>query len=521
MEGLLREFDWSNNPLGPLENWPMSLKLFVSLILPNTLPCAILWGPELILIPNEPGVFHPNNKNGKLENLGKRARDFYSRIWSQFEPIINSVRYEGKSFFGEDYPTRDLSWDESPISYWSMNLSPLRNEFGQIKGILMTAYDTTEKVLNFQGLRETQNRLELALDAVKMGTYEYRVAIDEFIPSDRFLEITGAKRGISRSEMRNTIFEEDRIIRDQAYHKALHTGILLYEVRLQKDPSQWIRIEGKAYFNEKGEAEKMVGTILDISDKKKSEERILESTKKLAIALEEQRDLQRQKDEFLQIASHELRTPLTSIKGFGQLVEEILLENQLFNESQMVEKLNQKIDQLQKLVENLFDVSKLNSGKLFFEDSVFDLVDLLKSNVEDVRYSPTQHFFKEEYPFKGKVIADRDRISQVIMNLLTNAIKYSPPGSEITIRSRKQGNFMVVDIQDKGIGIPDSEQEKIFSQFFQSEFLSSQKFKGIGLGLYIASQIIHRQGGRIWVESTLGKGSTFSFSLPLFFYYAP
>lgn len=260
----------------------------------------------------------------------------------------------------------------------------------------------------------------------------------------------------------------------------------------------------------------MVGTIFDITREKNAELELLESKSHLEKELLEKLALQKQKDEFLQVASHELKTPLTAIRGYAQLVEEILLEKKLDSESKMLGKLNLKIDHLNSLVQNLFDVTQLNIGKLDFVENIFELTELLRFLTDDFRYIRSNNYIREDYSFKGLVKADRERISQVITNLISNAIKYSTPRSEIFIQTRKVENQIAVDIIDKGIGIAPIESSRIFEQFYRSPNALSPKYSGLGLGLYISSQIIERQGGKIEVKSTLGKGSTFTFSLPIY-----
>lgn len=228
----------------------------------------------------------------------------------------------------------------------------------------------------------------------------------------------------------------------------------------------------------------------------------------------EQKYLQQQKDEFIGIASHELKTPVTSIKAYAQVLEKILEKKGDIKEAAMISKMDAQINRLTSLISDLLDVTKINSGRLQFNDDYFDFNQLVKDLIEDLQHTTSKHTLVIEFEETGIIYADKERIGQVITNLISNAIKYSPQSSKIVVHTYQKKNEVHLCVQDYGIGISKEKQEKVFEQFYRVSGEKQHTFPGLGLGLYISSEIIKREGGRIWVDSVQGEGSNFYFSLP-------
>lgn len=219
------------------------------------------------------------------------------------------------------------------------------------------------------------------------------------------------------------------------------------------------------------------------------------------------------KDEFISMASHELKTPLTSIKGYIQLLEEQLKDRNDASYTYVV-KTGNSINRLQRLIEDLLDVSKIQSGRLQFTTTEFELKDAIAESVEEIRHTSSAHNMIVKNLSNCRINGDKNRIIQVLVNLLSNAIKYSPGANEIHIQMSRTGGEVTVGVSDFGIGIPPEHHRKIFQRFHRVP--NNFDFTGLGIGLFICSEIIRRHDGIIWVESDLGKGSTFYFCLPVF-----
>jgi PAS domain S-box-containing protein len=227
-----------------------------------------------------------------------------------------------------------------------------------------------------------------------------------------------------------------------------------------------------------------------------------------------QHEVERKKDEFLGIASHELKTPLTSIKGYTQILERIIQESNDKKALKYIEKQKLYIDKLHGLIGDLLDISKIEAGKMLFNFTQFDFDELVKETVDAIQPITDSHRLIVSGKSNKTIVGDCHRIEQVITNLLTNAIKYSPHADRVEIEVSSTEDSVKVAVKDYGIGIPTEDNDKIFDRFFRVES-SATKFSGLGIGLYISSQIVHRHHGKISVASKLGEGSTFTFELPL------
>lgn len=220
-------------------------------------------------------------------------------------------------------------------------------------------------------------------------------------------------------------------------------------------------------------------------------------------------ELENQKDEFIGIVSHELKTPVTSIRIFNTALRKIAqkVKNELA--SNITAKMDVQIVKLTRLITDLLDVNKIRAGKLTFNMSTFVLEDVVQESIDAVQAASENHRIINNITTKSTVYADADRTGQVFTNLLNNAIKYSPNADKIVVTSNETKTHIKICVQDFGLGINKSQQKKIFRQYYQVSNNKKENFPGLGLGLYLSAYIVKRVNGKIWVESELGKGSTF------------
>lgn len=243
----------------------------------------------------------------------------------------------------------------------------------------------------------------------------------------------------------------------------------------------------------------------DITRQKMAEEKLQNYAQEIKV-------LNAKKDEFIGLASHELKTPITSLNGYLQIIERNLPSDD--RNKAFISKALLQVNKLNSLISDLLDVSKIQTGKLPFTYSSFDLCEVLTEVAEMLQHSYTSHKISLHFNQQPIVLkADQQRIEQVIINLITNAIKYSPGGARVIVNAAIDNNKVTVSVQDFGIGIAPEQQENIFSRFYRVENISIP-VSGLGIGLYISHEIISRHEGRLWVESNIGKGSTFYFELP-------
>ena len=197
------------------------------------------------------------------------------------------------------------------------------------------------------------------------------------------------------------------------------------------------------------------------------------------------------------------------------MLEKMLLKKGEKKEAGMISRMDNQLNRLNSLVGDLLDVTKINSGKLQFNPVDFDFNALIKDLTEDLQRTTEKHALVQQLTAQPVVHGDKERIGHVITNLITNAIKYSPNANQIIIRSSLKNNEVTLCVQDFGIGISQNNLNKVFEQFYRVSGDMQHTFPGLGLGLYISSEIIKREGGKIWVTSKEGEGSTFCFSLPV------
>ena len=224
------------------------------------------------------------------------------------------------------------------------------------------------------------------------------------------------------------------------------------------------------------------------------------------------------------MASHELKTPITSIKGYVQLLlnafdkqkDETKALPPLLVRSSLIS-VDKQVTRLTRLISELLDLSKIETGTLELRKEKFSLNELAIETIEDILYTNSSHHINLYHDFHSYVYADRDRIGQVMINFLTNAIKYSPASTRIDVTLYQFAKDEIAfSVKDFGIGRDKEEQQKIFERFYRSKGKEEQTYPGFGIGLFIANEFVQKHGGRMLVESEKGKGSIFTFTLPLY-----
>lgn len=366
---------------------------------------------------------------------------------------------------------------------------------------------------NNLAMKKTQQSLELEVKGRRESQVTMKSEIDHFhllleaLPQIAF---TLTKDGVinfvnnkwyqyssSEHEFPET-HPDDHIIQDEFERCRKKGQALQLETRLKNLESGDYRYHllRMSPVYEGSDVKNWVGTFTDIDDQKKVE---------------------KEKDEFLSIASHELKTPLTSIKAYMQLLDRKLKLDNKNAESVYVAKALSQVEKLNSLISDLLDVSKIENGKLKInkkpanlENLIHNTIDIILQTNENSSVKIERHIGKIErlIPF------DEIRIEQVLINFLTNAIKYSPENNHIIVTTFVDENEVKVSVTDFGIGIPDFKQDAVFHKFYRVEE-SSLQFQGMGIGLYICSEIIKQHNGTIGLSSKVEEGSTFYFTLPL------
>ena len=248
------------------------------------------------------------------------------------------------------------------------------------------------------------------------------------------------------------------------------------------------------------------------------EKKVGERTRELTLALEEVKLASKRKSDFVSSVSHELRTPLTSIKGYAAILLSQSLGEIPGPVRQRLEKINIHSDELAKFVNDLLDISRIESGRVSMKREPGDLKHIVEEALDilSVLAKEKQIALSSDIPERlTTILVDSSQIKRVFINLINNAIKFTPPQGKISVTCRKLDSQVEVDITDTGCGIPEEAAEKIFEEFYRVDNPINQEVKGTGLGLALVKNIIEAHKGKIWVKSKVGSGSTFSFTLPL------
>lgn len=221
------------------------------------------------------------------------------------------------------------------------------------------------------------------------------------------------------------------------------------------------------------------------------------------------------RDDFISVASHELKTPVTSVKMFTQVLKK---HSEQIGDTKAVihlSKMDKQLNKLTELIYDLLNVSKIQAGRMEFKEEIFDFDKAVKDVIDVLQQSSTKHKIYIQGNTGKSIQGDEERIGQVINNLVSNAIKYSPKSNKVHVKLAADKKSVIVSVQDYGIGMEKAHLARIFERFYRVYDTTDKTFPGLGIGLYISSEIIKRHGGKLWVDSTPGQGSTFHFSVPL------
>lgn len=460
------------------------------------LAMSVLKGPEFTIEMSNRGVSELWEKNNR--RIGKTLIEAYPELENHF--IIGYLKqaYEtGRQIQIKEIEVK-LPHFEKP-RYMNYIFTPI--DVGETeRTIVSVGYDITEEIQLKRKLQESELRFKNLADTIPQIVWTAKPdgEVDYF--NERWYELSGLpKDEIHIKNWKEIVHKDDLKNIEETWKRNIETGELHeVEYRLEKKDNpgtyHWYLGRGIPIKSDDGKILKWIGSTTDIHEFK---------------------TFLKQKDDFLAITSHELKTPLTSIKLYAQALERMLKQEGYEKGAEYAGKMGIQINRLNQLITDLLDVTKIQNGQLPLNKTVFDFDDLVSEVAEEAKISNGNHKIISKLGSTGLVEGDRERIQQVMQNFISNAIKYSPNKEKIVICSHTddEGNACF-SVEDFGIGIPKNKIEKIFEQFYRVNEESSNTFEGMGLGLYISSQIIKRSEGKIKVYSELGKGSKFSFCLP-------
>jgi two-component system CheB/CheR fusion protein len=378
-----------------------------------------------------------------------------------------------------------------------LRILPYRTEDDRINGVVITFFNITAHKRSEASLRESEERFRVIVSQTAAGIVQTNLHAKFTLANKKFCDIAGySESELLQKTMKDIVHPDDYKVSSDFFERLREQGIAFdLEKRLvRKDKViRWVNVSVSAIRNQAGAPVSAVAVFQDITERKA---------------------LELQKDEFIGIASHELKTPITSVKAYA----EVLLEkfaNQKDNKSlDLMAKMNLQIDRLTLLIRDLLDTTRIGEGTLLLNFEKFNINNLIEERVEELQRLTEKHKIVVKKGRVRQIEADKERIAQVLTNLISNSIKYSPAGGKITVTTQLENNGVKVTVSDNGIGIDEKFKAKIFERFFRINNPTMKTFPGMGLGLYISSAIIKRHQGTMSVKSKAGKGSVFAFTLP-------
>ncbi|RZK80745.1 MAG: PAS domain S-box protein [Pedobacter sp.] len=441
-------------------------------------------------------------------------------LTAEYKKVTKEVFKTGKPYVNHEIKATTANGKET---YFSFSAQPITHGQDTAASILIIIDDITDAVLvrkeneqvNEQLVKGSEAILELnsslvksrgdllfALDAAGLGTFDLDPVTLTFTGNDQLKRWFGLDRNekIELSIATDVIIEEDRQRVIDTIARTLDvryggTYDIDYTILNPENPvPRVVRAKGKALFDAKGKAIRLSGTLQDITEQKRDEVR---------------------KNDFIGMVSHELKTPLTSLKAYIQLLQ--VKANKSADDFAItsLNKANTQIIKMTSMINSFLNVSRLESSQIHIDSREFDLSKLIAEAEDDALNTITTHQIVFEKLKPTPVNADYDKIGQVINNLISNAVKYSPSGSTITVASNTMDGMAQLSVKDEGMGISEKDIARLFDRYYRVEGDQMRSISGFGIGLYLCSEIIQRHQGKIWVESELGKGSVFYFSLPI------
>jgi len=502
MGALIRSYDWGKSILGDPSGWSRSLLTTINIILNSKFPMFLWWGPELIQFYND--AYRPSfgTTGGKHPNaLGQRGEDCWQEIWPVIKPLIDQVLAGGESIWSEDQLIPIFRNGTLEDVYWTFGYSKVIDESGEPAGVLVICNETTGKVKSYNAINEAKNELEFAVEAADLGTWDLDPVTNNFIGNDRLKQWFGLKTDheLNLNDALAVIAEEDRERVVTAIQKAIGKGSdgnynVTYNIIDPNDGNRRVvEATGKAKFDAKGNAYRFSGILQDIT---------------------EEYLLQQRKDEFISVASHELKTPITTLNASMQILQRMVkTDTPPERIATFVDKASNNLGKLMRLLDDLLNVTKIQQGQLALNKTRFNLSELVRDSCEYIQMG-SDHEFEVKGDKEVMIFGDYRRLDQVIVNLLNNAVKYSPFSKKVEVFVWGDEHNATVSVRDYGIGINPQKLPHLFDRYYRVDALGHQ-FSGLGLGLYICSEIISRHNGKIGVDSELGHGSNFWFTIPV------
>ncbi|MDB5009498.1 MAG: hypothetical protein JWQ06_287 [Mucilaginibacter sp.] len=458
---------------------------------------CMLDGPELVfelVNPSYQQLFSGRSLLGKpiLEAVPEIRG---TSIWN----ILQDVYQSGKTFEGNELPIPLVRHEGGLVEdrYFNFIYQARYDARNMVDGILVFVIEVTDIVQTKRQVQESELRFRTLLNAIPQIAWTNTIDGSVNYYNQQWYDYTGLDFEQTKAwGWKNVIHPNDLQYNLDSYQSILQSGQGGgFEVREKRTDGvyRWHLVRIQPVKNEKGEIQFWIGTATDIHEIKL---------------------LQQQKDDFISIASHELKTPVTSLKASLQLLDR-LKNQQTFSDmvSKLIEQSNKSMQKISSLIGDLLDASRMSESQLHLNKTTFTVFDMLNGCCNHVR-AVGEYKLVLQGDKKLQIFADEHRIDQVVVNLVNNVVKYAPESKNIFLTAEKVGQNVKISVRDTGPGIAPDKIPHLFERYYRTDYKGEQ-YSGLGLGLYISAEIVKRHGGQIGVDSVLGKGSTFWFTLPI------
>jgi len=472
---------------------------------------------------------------GVVRIKGYKADEIVGRHFSCFYPpedVQNGKPEQAleKAIAGGRYEEEGWRIRKDGSRFWAnVIITALWDGTGKLRGFSKITRDITERRRADELLREIEQRLTLACTSGEVGVWDLDLIADQAwrsLQHDRIFGYESLLPHWGKEIFSRHVLPEDRELVKQRFEEAFQNGHLEFECRIIRADQavRWISAKGEVLRNEQGQPIRMMGAVIDVTERKRAEaekrkfvDRLAASNQELELRNREVERVTKLKSKFLASMSHELRTPLNAIVGFSELLAEGTPGQLNDKQKRFVNHIKQGSAHLLQLINDILDLSKIEAGQLELRCEGFQIKDALPEVLSTIRPLAMAKNIPIEQKMENDqhVYADRVRFKQILYNLLSNAVKFTPKEGRIDIDCHGDGNSVCISVTDSGIGIRAEDQAVIFEEFRQVEGPAGTTHEGTGLGLAITKRLVEQQGGRISLESEFGKGSRFTFTLPV------
>jgi PAS domain S-box-containing protein len=417
-----------------------------------------------------------------------------------FLGILAGVLHTNMPFYGNELKVNLVRNGSMEEVYFNFVYHPLKDFSGHAASIMIVATEVTDQVLARIQINSAEERLRLAINAASMGSWYIDPETKSLEYNAQLARIFGyeGNESMTYEQALAQVTAEYRPIITFAINKAIASGedydVTYTQHRFNDDAVIWLRSIGKITRDDKGEFTIFSGVVMDITQQKEDDQR---------------------KNDFISMVSHELKTPLTSMNGYIQMLTAKAKKGDDVFAVNVLEKANKQTRKMTVMINDFLNMKRLESGKISLNRQEFDMAKLVIETEEETIATISSHQVIFAPVETTVLMADHDKIGQVINNLISNAVKYSPAGSTINVACITINNTAQLSVKDQGMGIAAADQARLFDRFYRVESKEMETINGFGIGLYLCDEIIRMHQGKLWVESELGKGSTFYFSIPI------